>query len=285
MLSIAAGARQICPDYGDTSLFPFQNDVAGPALAHPKRVIKAVTRFQRSGTGSAEVELVRSGHSVCVVQRQRKLCCVTGCHKTWQREVHHHRISYEHGAFGVSQAMLAVRDRHEANLTREVRDVEADPRQTIGADLHRTRKKRHRARAAHRERLATHRGVRGVSSLMDWPRIGASIQEASVIVADVHPQGTLAIEERSRIRRGVACELKDSFINRGQGQICGFAGRGPSHLDRNVRALARCNLIRSRDRDGKRSRRWVYTEPGQAYGTHGVMGPPAAKGRIRLTMT
>src|SRR5262245_22031697 len=176
MLSIAIGAGQICRDYGDTVVFPLQTDLGSPALARLEPEIRTLARCQCSGTGCAQVEFIGPCSSVRIVQGQRKLCSVSRCQKARQREVDNHWVAYEHGALTVSQAVLAVGDGHEPNLTGEIRNVEADPRQTVGADLHRSRKERHGARAAHRERLATHRGVPSVTSLLDWARISAPIQ-------------------------------------------------------------------------------------------------------------
>src|SRR4029077_20330968 len=187
-----------------------------------KLVVEGVVGDQAPRAIGDNCEMISARCAVVIVKREGEPCRVTRRQESWQRQVSDDRVSNDQLLLTMTDGVAAVGDRHQPELSLEIRDVQRDLRRSVASDLHRAGKKRHGARAGHLQWLSPDRFI---AALVNCAGIGTAVEQAAVIVADIETEPPLAKQEFYRIRRLISCELQDPFVDRGKryvGLLPGF---------------------------------------------------------------
>ena len=217
-----------------------------------------------------------AGQAVRVVQGDGELSGVAGGEEAGHGDVLDHRVSDDHGGLRGADLGGVVADGHQAQLAFEVGDLDRDVGGAVRADGDRAGEQGDDLGALHGKAGAA--GLAAIAAFVDVAGIGAAVEEVAVIVADVQAEVELAVEERERVRRGVAGELQDAFVDRRQSDVGRVPLREAGEFYRDGDGLAGGDLGGGVDGDGQMMGGGVDADPGDAERAHGVERAALAEG-------
>jgi hypothetical protein len=128
------------------------------------------------------------------VEAETHPALVIGRQEARQHYVAHHGIAHREMSLGVAQLVLIEGHRHQPELALEIGDLQWHARMALGVRLHEAGEEGHRPRRHHRQC----RAADAVAALADRADVAFALDEAAVIVADVHRQPPLAEIELGR---------------------------------------------------------------------------------------
>ena len=148
----------------------------------------------------------RHGHAVALFRRLEigqhhpHAGAVAGREEARQGQLGEERRPHRDGGVGVAEAVRRPGDRHEAQASREIWHVEADPGMAVGADHHRPREQRHGLEGVHVEAAHLLRRA-GVAALDEAAGLALGVEQAAVDVAPLDAGLAPAEEVVGRVGR------------------------------------------------------------------------------------
>ena len=217
---------------------------------------------ERHGATCLQRHPVVAGSALDVVKRQRHAATVAGCQEARQHDIGRHGVAHEQPVLGRTYPGLGIGDGHQSELADEVGDLQRDLGLAVGIELHRSAEQgngagRHDIEAA---------DLAGIAAGPDTAEVvGASVEQASVIIAHGDAELALAEVEVGRVGRAEAGELQDAFVDRRERDERLFAAEvGDAH--RHLDALPRRDLLGRADLDTERAQGRIEPEPGRPDG-------------------